>query len=205
MSILVPGGILRICWNGGVIMLIWLDPPVISRDGDTLKIMRNVTWGVGRQATCLFMSAWLTAWAYAEYRVGKSVLFNIPDGHKGPPGLFGWIWLLFWSYAGLIHLSYWSRMVFLGGEEISIDSRELRVSHKWADNWKPHCYPLSELSNPCTGRRWPAFVRYSIRFDFPGGRIWLEPNREEPDHWMILNALQEHLEIASRLSNHVQP
>jgi hypothetical protein len=171
----------------------YLGPPVITHDGDTLKISRGARWGIEKRSMCLFLSVWLPFWSVFEYHLVRSLLFNIPEPHKGQPGPFVWISLLIWSYGGLAALWTWSRMIFLGGEEISIGPGELVISRKWANNWKARCYPLAGISNLRRGRRWPEFGCYSIRFDCQGRRVWLQPTSEEPEHLAMLNALQEHL------------
>jgi hypothetical protein len=173
---------------------IHLGPPAITHDGDTLKISREATWGPTKAAICLFLSLWLVAWAFAEYQGGRSVLFNIPEPHKGPPGIFGWIWLLFWSFGGWEALRAWNRMVFLDREIVSVDSRELRVSCKWAEDWKTQCYPLAGISKVRTRRRglWGSY-EYRLGFDFRGKSRTLQPTGDEPEHLTMLDALQEHL------------
>jgi hypothetical protein len=66
----------------------WLDAPVISRDGDTLNIVRGKHWGLDNSAECLFWVIWLAFWSAAELHMGRSVLFDIPDPQKGPPEPF---------------------------------------------------------------------------------------------------------------------
>jgi len=179
----------------GAAYAMWLDPPVITREGDTLKISREAHWGPKKAATCLYLSLWLVAWAFAEFRVGRSVLLGIPEPHKAPPGLFGWIWLLLWTCAGLITLRSWHRMVFLEGEEISVDTREFRVFRNWAGgDSKARCYPVADVSN-LRSRHRGLFGRYvySIGFDFRGKSIWFEPCEDEPEQLTMLDALQEHL------------
>ncbi len=173
---------------------IYLGPPVITHDGDTLKISREGSWGPMKAALSLLLTLWLVAWAFAEYRVGRSVLFNIPEPHKGPPALFGVdmaVVLVVWRLGAL---RAWHRMVFLEREIVSVDSRELRVSRKWADNWKTQCYPLAGISNVRT-RRYGLWGRYEYRlgFDFRGKSRKLQPASDEPENLTMLDALQEHL------------
>jgi hypothetical protein len=172
----------------------YLGPPEITHDGDTLKISREASWGPMKAAMCLFLTVWLVAWAFAEYQGGRWVLFNIPDPHKGRPGIFGWIWLSFWSCSGLAMLTSWKRMVFLDREIVSADSRELRVSYKWATEWKTQCYELAGISNVRT-RRYGLWGRYEYRlgFDFLGKSRKLQPASDEPEHLAMMDAIQEHL------------
>ena len=40
---------------------IWLDPPVITRDGETLRIVREHHWDFMEWAICIALAAWLLA------------------------------------------------------------------------------------------------------------------------------------------------
>jgi hypothetical protein len=170
-----------------------LDSPVISRDGDTLKITRGTHWGMEKSAYCLFLSVWIAFWSIAEYRAGKSLLFGIPDV-KVPPGFFSWFWLVGWSCFGVLAISSWFRTVFLEGEVISVDSRGLQISRLWNGKWLTRSYPRHEIENLRRKSRWFRFgMLYGVQFQHQGKWVFLEPTGDEEEYLAMLAALQEHL------------
>jgi hypothetical protein len=172
----------------------WLDPPVISRDGGTLNIVRAAHWDAAEWALCAALGAWLVGWTLIGY---PAALLNISEPIIGRPDAGG---VLVWLLGGLMVAAFLLRLISFGGETVSVGSRELRISRKWAGRWRTHRYPRPAAADVVTmTRQIKGGHRHWVGFDYQGKRIWTHATNEEFEVHMMLESLQEHLNARQKV------
>src|SRR5215510_8918195 len=70
-----------------------------------------------------FLGIWIVAWAFAEIFIGGSIL---REGFPGP-GIFGLVWITFWTVGGAfaLYIFFWQ---IIGREEVKIASYSITIS-----------------------------------------------------------------------------
>lgn len=154
----------------------WLDPPVITSDGETLRIVREHYWDFMEWAICIVLLVWLSV---------SALVIHAAPGTKWPQAAPFLI-------IGLVLAGCLVSLALFGGETISLDSRELRIGRKWAGCWSVRRYPIPQEVFTAS-RRVKRSMQHYIGFQCAHKALWIHPSTEEWVVEIMLEALQEHL------------
>jgi hypothetical protein len=174
-------------------------------EGLTITIPGNAGWGVG-----LLVTVWLAGWAAGEVfvilRVRKEIATALAHGGLGhgemPPAAFAFVavWLLLWTFGGLMMLFAWMNMV-LGGEVVRVDAQGISRSWHPLPFPRPRRYLAAHIVDlraaPTLPRSWEqAFdwrrwseQRGAVAFDYGAKTVRVAGQVEEPEGRQIVAAM----------------
>lgn len=119
--------------------------PKISRAGSTVTIVMDRAYPTREKLKRAFLAVWLVFWAFFEYKVGRSLLFDHSPAKV--QNLPMWLWFFYWTAGGVYFLVSFPGILLFEPETLALSCQEITVTTGTATrHWRWSEISFLELS-----------------------------------------------------------